>query len=147
MAKSRGEGTRFVDALPEEGERRLMLAVLIDAIRGLTALRPKTPHVRAQRALLRDQAWIQSEDKSTPFSFANICDALGIDPGYVRRCVLRPLHAQQPIRVRRYPERVRESWIRLQRNNTRGRMRPIPRNGHGGQKLFRGEVVLKEGVG
>jgi len=113
VAKSRGGGTRFVDALPEDGERRLMLAVLIDAIRGLTADRPASPHLRSQRA------WLQSEDKSGPFSFANICDALGIDAGYVRRCVLRPAEMQRPIRVRRYPERVKESWIRLQRDSTR----------------------------
>lgn len=103
-----------------------MLAVLIDAIRALTAHRPAAPQVRSQRAWLRDRAWIQSEDKSAPFSFTNICDALGIDAGYVRRCVLRPPEMQRPIRVRRYPERVKESWTRLQRDSTHGKQTAPP---------------------
>jgi len=143
VAKSRGGGTRFVDALPEDGERRLMLAVLIDAIRGLTAHRPATPHLRSQRAWLRDRAWLQSEDKSAPFSFANICDALGIDAGYVRRCVLRPAEMQRPIRVRRYPERVKESWIRLRRDSTR---KVKADTAPGSVKTLQPEA-LKQGVG
>jgi hypothetical protein len=144
VAKSRGGGTRFVDALPEDGERRLMLAVLIDAIRGLTAHRPAVPQFRSQRAWLRDRAWIQAEDKSAPFSFSNICDALGIDAGYVRRCVLRPPEMQRPIRVRRYPERVKESWSRLQRDSTQ-RAKSIPRGTDGPKRLP--PQVLKQGVG
>jgi len=121
-----------------------MLAVLIDAIRALTAHRPAAPHFRSQRAWLRDRAWIQSEDKSAPFSFTNICDALGIDAGYVRRCVLRPPEMQRPIRVRRYPERVKESWSRLQRNSAAG-TKLIPRDTHDGSKRLPAEA-LKQGV-
>lgn len=117
MAKSRGGGSKFLDALPEDGERRLMLAVLIDAIRSYAAHRPTTPHIRAYRAWLRDRAWFQSDAHSEPFSFVNICDALGLDAGYVRRCVLRPQDSQPPVRVRRYAASVKDTWARLQRDN------------------------------
>jgi pilus assembly protein CpaE len=36
VARGRGTGLGFLDALPEDGERRLMLAVLMDAMRTLT---------------------------------------------------------------------------------------------------------------
>jgi hypothetical protein len=123
-----------------------MLAVLIDAIRGLTAARSKTHPVRSQRAWLRDRAWIQSDDKGAPFSFANICDALGIDPGYVRRCVMRPSEIQRPIRVRRYPERVKDSWVRLQRGNAERNMKPVARGRQDQPAVFQDDGV-KQRVG
>jgi hypothetical protein len=98
-----------------------MLAVLIDAIRSLTVERRATPRVRSQNSWVRDRAWLQSEDHSEPFSFVNICDALGIDPGYVRRCVLcSPSGSARPARVRRYAATVRDTWIRLQKENGGG---------------------------
>jgi hypothetical protein len=30
-------------------------------------------------------AWLSSDDIGWPFSFVNICHALGIDPGWLRR--------------------------------------------------------------
>jgi hypothetical protein len=124
VPKSRGGGSRFLDALPEDGERRLMLAVLIDAIRALTAARTPTPRIRTHRAWLHDRAWLVSEDDSTPFSFVRICDALGLDAGYIRRCVLHPSGGGQPLRLRRYAASVEETWLRLQRENA-GELRPV----------------------
>jgi hypothetical protein len=118
VAKSRGVGNRFLEALPEDGERRLMLAVLIDAIRALTPQRAPQP-LAASRAWLRDRAWLQSEDRSSPFSFVNICDALGLDAGYVRRCILHPSDARRPARVRRYAAKAKESWLRQGREYRR----------------------------
>jgi hypothetical protein len=63
------------------GERRLMLAVLEDAIR--TLLLAKRTAVSRKR-LLRELAWFQSRSQSEPFAFESICDVLGIDPGYLR---------------------------------------------------------------
>ena len=65
-------------------EKRLMLAVMEDAIstfqksvRGLT---------RRQRRLLREtEEWVSESDTQWPFSFENICSALDIEPGYLRR--------------------------------------------------------------
>ena len=63
------------------GERRLMLAVLEDAIRTLLlARRVAVPRKR----VLRDLAWLESTSRAEPFAFESICDVLGIDPGYLR---------------------------------------------------------------
>jgi hypothetical protein len=63
------------------GERRLMLAVLEDAIRTLLlARRTAIPRKR----LLRELAWLESTSHAEPFAFESICDVLGIDPGWLR---------------------------------------------------------------
>jgi hypothetical protein len=63
-------------------ERRLMLAVLQDAIRTLLlARRTAVPRKR----LLRELAWVESTSQAEPFAFESICDALGLDPGYLRQ--------------------------------------------------------------
>jgi hypothetical protein len=68
------------------GERRLMLAVLEDAIRTLLlARRAAVPRKR----LLRELAWLQSTSQSEPFAFESICDVLGLDPGYLRGRLVR----------------------------------------------------------
>jgi hypothetical protein len=121
VAKSQGGGGRFIDALPEDGERRLMLAVLMDAIRALTIHRPAVPQLRAYRAWSRDRAWLQADDHVRPFSFINICAALGLDPGYIRRRVLLPAGAKHPAGLRRYAAKAEESWFRLQRERSNGR--------------------------
>ena len=66
------------------GERRLMLAVLEDAVdcyrRGVLARDPTT-------RLLFDEtrAWIESTDCRATFSFESICDVLDLDADYLRR--------------------------------------------------------------
>jgi hypothetical protein len=115
MARTRGRGIQFLDVLPEDGERRLMLAVLIDAIRAFTLYRPVTPELRAYRSWLRERAWFQADDRTQPFSFVNICDSLGLNPDYVRRCVLQPGGGQRPVRVRRYAAKAEEIWMRQRR--------------------------------
>jgi hypothetical protein len=64
-------------------ELRLMLAILEDAIR----VYQKTMHRKDQRSerLFHETAeWFNADDLSWPFSFAMICETLGLDPGYVR---------------------------------------------------------------
>ena len=114
MGKKRHTGTQFLDALPNDGERRLMLAVLIDAIRVVTQYPPST-RVRAQRNWVRDRAWLQSDDHVAPFSFINICTALGFNADYIRRSVLRLPHRERPLRLHRYAAKVEESWMRQRR--------------------------------
>ena len=75
----------FPSMSQESGERRLMLAVLEDAIRAL--LLAKRAAVPAKR-LRHDLAWIQSTAQNEPFAFESICDALGFDSGYLRRRLL-----------------------------------------------------------
>jgi hypothetical protein len=63
-------------------ERRLMLAVLEDAIRTLLlARRTAVPRKR----LLRELAWVESTSQTEPFAFESICDVLGLDSGYLRQ--------------------------------------------------------------
>ncbi|MGH7766177.1 MAG: hypothetical protein ACREQP_01880 [Candidatus Binatia bacterium] len=67
-----------------EPEKRLMLAVLEDAI----ACFQKYLLVRDAkgREMFRDaEGWILEEDSEWLFSFENVCEALGYNPAYVRR--------------------------------------------------------------
>ncbi len=117
MPRRRGIGLDFVDALPADGERRLMLAVLIDAVRltrSLQAQQSETGHLPLlkRRQLLREYAWFQSEERERPFAFETICEALGLDAEYIRRCVFQPPKDAVLLPVRRYAARVEESWLR-----------------------------------
>ncbi|TAJ98364.1 hypothetical protein EPO44_11760 [bacterium] len=71
-----------------EPEKRLMLAVLEDAI----ACFQKYPFARDSkgRALFREaEEWIVEEGSDWLFSFENICEVLALDPQYVRQGLLR----------------------------------------------------------
>jgi cation transport regulator ChaB len=70
-------------ALPES-ERRLRTAILEDALRYYRDYADATD--RRSRAFYADAAdWIASRDRSEPFSFENVCDALGLDASAIRR--------------------------------------------------------------
>jgi hypothetical protein len=65
-------------------ERRLMLAVLQEAVTSYLAAGQ-----RGLRENLREvEAWVASDDTSWPYSFGNLCDALGLDRSAVRRALL-----------------------------------------------------------
>jgi hypothetical protein len=67
------------------GERRLMLAVLEDALRTLLGAR----HGRTSAKRVRQElAWFTSGDRSDPFAFERICEALLIDADWLRGRVL-----------------------------------------------------------
>ena len=66
-----------------DGERRLMLAVLEDAVScyqqfGLA----RDPRLREE--YLDARRWIESRDREWAFSFENICDVLGLDGSCIR---------------------------------------------------------------
>ena len=66
------------------GEKRLMLAVLQDAL----DCYQKYAHARDPRGaqmFQESQEWVVSGDRSWLFSFENICDTLEINADYVRR--------------------------------------------------------------
>jgi hypothetical protein len=71
-----------------EPERRLMLAILEDAIDcyqdNLLARRG-----RARRLFTEAEEWIFRKGSDWIFSFRNICGTLGFNPGYVRQGLLR----------------------------------------------------------
>ncbi len=66
-----------------EAERRLVIAVLQDAVDCFQK------HIfsadRKQQQLFREaDEWIQSNDRSWPFAFENVCDLLQINAEYLR---------------------------------------------------------------
>ncbi len=73
---------------PFEPEKQLMFAILHDAIRSYRKY--VLAQASANRRLFHDaEKWIWLNDWDWPFSFCNICDALGLDPYFLRRCLLR----------------------------------------------------------
>ena len=70
------------------GEKRLMLAVLTDAIDVFLKNRDRLD-ARAHRLYVETADWIRAEDADGLFSFVNICETLGLDPSCLRRGLLR----------------------------------------------------------
>ena len=61
-------------------EKRLMLAVLEDAV----GLYTRVPQIGPET-----EAWVQADDRTWPYSFVNLCDALGLDRTAVRVALRR----------------------------------------------------------
>jgi hypothetical protein len=82
-------------AIVRTGEQRLMAAVLEDAIRLYLKRIPPSPgklRQKFQHVLQQTEYWLRSNDRAWAFSFLRICDALNLDPQYLRRG-LRQFHA------------------------------------------------------
>ncbi len=67
-----------------EGERRLMIAVLEDAV-GVYRKQAGVREGRNREIFLEAEEWIEDQDRTWLFSFQNICDVLGLDADYLRR--------------------------------------------------------------
>jgi hypothetical protein len=80
-----GRGGQGLD--PGEGERKLMQAVLSEAIVCLTG-RAGAARERYQLAA-EALRWVNSRDMSWPFAFESICDVLGVDADSLRRRLLQ----------------------------------------------------------
>ena len=64
-------------------EARLQLAVLEDAL--FTIHRCVGDHSRRARRLLGEvETWLTADDHEGPFGFVTICQALNLDPNYIR---------------------------------------------------------------
>ena len=70
--------------LPSEGERKLLFAVLEDAIRTYLRHRDQGAEARNNEDFVEAAEWLSSDDESGPFAFVNICEALGIDADGLR---------------------------------------------------------------
>lgn len=82
-----------------EGEKRLMIAILKDAVECLDKFRgsrSSSGRSHYQNAL----EWVEDENTEWLFSFTNICDLLGFDPDYLREVLLK--------RENRYVKPLRE---------------------------------------
>jgi len=64
-------------------EKRLMLAVLEDAV-GTFQKYSVAPGRRARRLFSEAEEWFDSEAMEWPFAFENVCQALGLEPEYLR---------------------------------------------------------------
>jgi len=77
------------------GERGLMRAVLEDAIHCLAA--ETGPTDERSRLAAEARAWVADDDLQWPFSFANLCDALGFSSESLRARVLHSTPIQLPL--------------------------------------------------
>lgn len=84
----------------QDGERRLMAAVLQDGIENFQK------YAFAQDALGRElfdveRSWLVDEDDRALFSFNTVCEVLDIDPDYLRSGMLRWLEQRRndPVRI------------------------------------------------
>ena len=76
---------------PAAGERALMRAVLADAVDCMAGT-VGSPHKRPQLAAA-GRAWVVDQDRGWPFSFENICDALGFSADTLRTRILQTIPA------------------------------------------------------
>src|SRR5437016_14557482 len=67
-----------------DGERRLMIAVLEDAV-DVYRKQAGARDARAQQLFHEAEEWIEDPDQTWLFSFQNICDVPGLDADYRRR--------------------------------------------------------------
>ncbi|HXG50963.1 MAG TPA: hypothetical protein VNN77_06085 [candidate division Zixibacteria bacterium] len=70
-----------------EPEKELMLAILSDAIDCFWKYGGESG--AGSRLFKEARDWIFDPDDEEPFSFVNICEALSLDPDYIRRGILR----------------------------------------------------------
>ena len=84
-----------------EGSRRLMLAVLRDALECYQKY-AFARDVHGRQLFEEAQAWILAEERGWYFSFANICETLNIDIDYVRSSLEN--WRRRSVVLPRYPE-------------------------------------------
>ena len=67
-----------------DGERRLMIAILEDAVD--VYLKQAAAHdARGQQLFLEAEEWFDDTDRTRLYSFENICDVLDLEADYLRR--------------------------------------------------------------
>ena len=74
----------------QQGEKRLMLAVLKDAV-GCIERYSSGRGARSRPAYRAALRWVFAHDQGWPFSFENICLALDLDPARLRSALCSPL--------------------------------------------------------
>jgi hypothetical protein len=71
-----------------EPELRLMLVILQDALRCLEKYSLARPR-KGRRLFEETERWVLAATDDEVFSFNNICEALGLNPAYVRKRVMQ----------------------------------------------------------
>ena len=118
---SSGQGGGFEASTSQTGEHQLRWAILIDAIETFRGSPSSGVRGRRRTQWNRDCSWLFSDDTAWPFSFVSICDALGLDPGYVRCLALRDTGASPRRKARRAPG---ERWTAYRLMRLRARRQP-----------------------
>lgn len=103
-------------------EKRLLLAILAEAVATLQRYVLDDGR-RGQRLYREAEAWVLSDDVSWPCTFRNICDALGIDPAYLRGGVMRWNDRRRANLCEGH--RNRQIFRRLSGSRTRAISRPL----------------------
>jgi hypothetical protein len=67
-----------------DGERRLMIAILEDAV-DVYRKQAGAHDARGQQLFLEAEEWFADTDRSWLYSFENICDVLDLEADYLRR--------------------------------------------------------------
>ena len=70
-----------------EGERRLMLAILEDAVECFQKYLG-TKEARGRQLYADAEEWFLSDDRSWLFAFVNVCEILGLQPDFIRQGLL-----------------------------------------------------------
>ena len=68
-------------------EKELMLAILADAIDCIWKY-SGAQDGRSMRLFRDARLWLFADDPNETFSFLNVCDALSLDPSYIRRGIV-----------------------------------------------------------
>lgn len=103
--------------VPLEAEKRLMLAVLEDAI--FCFQKYCDARSRKEQRLFSDsEAWIVECGDGWIFSFENICETIGLDPNYMRRGLMQWKQSMQG-RAHPDPNPPRGGKRSLQKNRLR----------------------------
>ena len=71
-----------------DGEKRLMIAILKDAVECLNKYRGARSSF-GSRQYENALEWIEDDGTQWLFSFNNICDLLGFDPDYLRKVLIK----------------------------------------------------------
>jgi len=102
---SLAETRRHVSSIRSANDR-LLQALLEDAVQ--TFKRCQGAGDATSRQTYREtERWFASEDRSSPFSFENICERLDLDSGSVRDALRRYQTAPAPRKARRQRYRTR----------------------------------------
>ena len=87
-----------------EGEKRLMVAVLEDAIssyRDYISTRDRWE----EKLFYEAEEWIFSRNDEWFLSFHNVCETIGLDPDYIREGLLRWRHHRTKVNGDRFASR------------------------------------------
>jgi len=81
----------FKNSQYREPERRLMVAILEDAVSCLSADQRRC-NLKQRKQYEEAKAWVTADEESEwIFSFKNICEVLGMNPSYLRRGLIPPV--------------------------------------------------------